>query len=163
LALTSYNHGIGGMQRAKDLYGHDFMRIVNDYEHRYFGFASRNFYAEFLAARDVANHPDRFFPEGLRYEPPLNWDRIVLTYPMPVSELALRYNVDRGSLASMNAAWTSAARRGRVAIPAGTEVWLPPGTVQRVAQLGHLTDQALAVSSKIPASRKSSGRSLQSF
>jgi membrane-bound lytic murein transglycosylase D len=28
LALTAYNHGIGGMQRARDAFGTDFMRIV---------------------------------------------------------------------------------------------------------------------------------------
>lgn len=68
LALTSYNHGIAGMQRAKDQLGGDFVRIVAEYGHPKFGFASRNFYAEFLAARDVAAQPERFFPEGLLYE-----------------------------------------------------------------------------------------------
>jgi membrane-bound lytic murein transglycosylase D len=61
LAVTSYNHGIGGMQRAKNLYGHDFMRIVKHYDHPQFGFASRNYYAEFLAAMDIASDPERYF------------------------------------------------------------------------------------------------------
>ncbi|WP_246598984.1 lytic transglycosylase domain-containing protein [Methylogaea oryzae] len=65
LAVTSYNHGISGMLRAKDLFGHDFPRIVKEYDHPLFGFASRNYYAEFLAARDIASQPERFFPEGL--------------------------------------------------------------------------------------------------
>ncbi len=64
LAVTSYNHGIGGMQRAKNLYGHDFMRIVKNYDHPQFGFASRNYYAEFLAARDIASDPQLYFSEG---------------------------------------------------------------------------------------------------
>ena len=68
LAVTSYNHGIGGMQRAKDRFGHNFPRIVKHYDHPLFGFASRNYYAEFMAARDIANDPERFFPEGIRYE-----------------------------------------------------------------------------------------------
>ncbi len=71
LALTSYNHGIAGMQRAKEHLGGDFVRIIAEYEHPKFGFASRNFYAEFLAARDIAAQPERFFPEGLQYEPSL--------------------------------------------------------------------------------------------
>ena len=73
LAVTSYNHGIGGMQRAKDRFGHNFPRIVKDYDHPLFGFASRNYYAEFLAARDIANDPERFFPEGIRYESGSDW------------------------------------------------------------------------------------------
>jgi membrane-bound lytic murein transglycosylase D len=68
LALTSYNHGIGGMKRAKGQYGHDFARIVQDYDHPQFGFASRNYYAEFLAACEIVTQPDRYFPEGVAYE-----------------------------------------------------------------------------------------------
>ena len=64
LAVTSYNHGIGGMQRARNIYGHDFMRIVKHYDHPQFGFASRNYYAEFLAARDIAREPQLYFSEG---------------------------------------------------------------------------------------------------
>jgi len=73
LAVTSYNHGIGGMKRAKDQYGHDFTRIVKDYDHPLFGFASRNYYAEFLAAREIANNPEMFFPEGVAYETRADW------------------------------------------------------------------------------------------
>lgn len=73
LAVTSYNHGIGGMQRAKSLYGQNFSRIVKDYDHPLFGFASRNYYAEFLAAREIASQPERFFPEGVTYAKNADW------------------------------------------------------------------------------------------
>lgn len=73
LAVTSYNHGIGGMQRAKNVFGHNFPRIVKHYDHPLFGFASRNYYAEFLAARDIANNPEHFFPEGVSYEKGTDW------------------------------------------------------------------------------------------
>lgn len=63
LAITSYNHGIGGMKRAKEQYGDDFVKIVQAYDHPLLGFASRNYYAEFLAACEVAKEPSRFFPE----------------------------------------------------------------------------------------------------
>ena len=84
LALTAYNHGIAGMQRARGTFGTDFMRIVYYYNSPQFGFASRNFYAEFLAARDVARQPERFFPEGIHYERPLNGNGGVLGQVMPV-------------------------------------------------------------------------------
>ena len=118
LTVTSYNHGIGGMQRAKDYHGADIVRIINDYDHRLFGFASRNFYTEFLAARDVASQPQRFFPEGLRYDPPLNWERITLKQTMPVSDIARYYGVDRSQLIALNSAWTEAAHADRAPIPA---------------------------------------------
>ncbi len=56
-AITSYNHGIGGMKRAQSQVGRDFVRIVNTYNGPSFGFASRNYYAQFLAAREIASNP----------------------------------------------------------------------------------------------------------
>jgi len=70
-AITSYNHGIGGMKRAQNRVGRDFVRIVEDYDGPAFGFASRNYYAQFLAAREIAVSPEAFFPEGIQYEAPL--------------------------------------------------------------------------------------------
>ena len=54
LTMTSYNYGRNGMLRAKKLYGTDFRSIVDSHSSRYFGFASRNFYAEFLTALKVS-------------------------------------------------------------------------------------------------------------
>jgi len=56
LAITAYNHGVGGMKRAtQNLATTDFSKIVAQYKSRTFGFASRNFYAEFLAAKAIFN------------------------------------------------------------------------------------------------------------
>jgi membrane-bound lytic murein transglycosylase D len=70
-AITSFNHGIGGMKRAQDQVGRDFVRIVQTYAGPAFGFASRNYYAQFLAAREIASDPMQYFPEGVQYEFPL--------------------------------------------------------------------------------------------
>ena len=61
-AITSYNHGIGGMKRAQNQVGRNFARIVNTYDGPAFGFASRNYYAQFLAAREIANNTVQYFP-----------------------------------------------------------------------------------------------------
>ena len=61
-AITSYNHGIGGMKRAQDQVGRDFVRIVKNYDGPAFGFASRNYYAQFLAAREIASNPILYLP-----------------------------------------------------------------------------------------------------
>jgi len=60
-AITSYNHGIGGMKRAQSQVGGDFVRIVESYNSPLFGFASRNYYAQFLAAREIASNPVEYF------------------------------------------------------------------------------------------------------
>ena len=70
-AITAYNHGIFGMKRAQDQVGRDFARILQTYASPAFGFASRNYYAEFLAAREIASNPMQYFPEGMQYESPL--------------------------------------------------------------------------------------------
>lgn len=70
-AVTSYNHGIGGMKRAQNQIGPDFERIVNKYDGRLFGFASRNYYAQFLAAREIAVSPLAYFREGINFERPM--------------------------------------------------------------------------------------------
>lgn len=70
-AITSFNHGIGGMKRAQGQVGRDFVRIVEAYDSPAFGFASRNYYAQFLAAREIASNPRQYFSEGAQYEPTL--------------------------------------------------------------------------------------------
>lgn len=62
LALTAYNHGAGGMARAKRQLGTDRIEeIIARYDGRAFGFASRNFYPQFLAVLDVENNARRYF------------------------------------------------------------------------------------------------------
>jgi membrane-bound lytic murein transglycosylase D len=54
LAISGWNHGPDGLARAaRELGTSDIGVIVRQYRGNSFGFASRNFYAEFLAALDV--------------------------------------------------------------------------------------------------------------
>ncbi len=54
LAITAYNHGLGGVKRAVGTLGtNDIGRVVAEYQGPRFGFSSRNFYAEFLAAVEL--------------------------------------------------------------------------------------------------------------
>ncbi len=152
LALTSYNHGVGGMARAQQQFGDDFATIVRSYSGRGFGFASRNFYAEFLAAREIARNPQPFFPEGISYEPPLNLDRVRLRQAVAAPTLAGYYEVSLWEMNRVNPAWNPVAQTGRVALPAGTLVWLPAGSVARLAQRG-MAGQALALADPVATAR----------
>jgi membrane-bound lytic murein transglycosylase D len=133
LAITSYNHGIRGMMRAKDEYGEDFSRIVEEYNSRTFGFASRNFYAEFLAARDIARNRGLYFPKGVDMQQPLALDSVVLDRPLRSRQIARYYGIRQRKLAALNPSWRWRAIRNYVAIPAGTEVWLPAGTLSQLS------------------------------
>jgi membrane-bound lytic murein transglycosylase D len=64
LAITAYNHGANGMRQAVETVGsEDFGVIVERYSGPLFGFASKNFYAEFLAAIEVVKQHRQYFPE----------------------------------------------------------------------------------------------------
>jgi membrane-bound lytic murein transglycosylase D len=63
LAITAYNHGRGGMLRAQELHGSELPTIIRDYRGKTFGYASMNFYAEFLAAVDVYENYLQHFGE----------------------------------------------------------------------------------------------------
>lgn len=136
IALTSYNHGVGGMSRAVAEHGRDYERIFNQYRGRSFGFASRNFYAEFLAARDLVQHPDLFAGEPLEPEPPLDLDSIRLEHGATPAGIARAYGVPLPELVQINPAWTSRAVQRGLALPRNTRVWLPPTTLARLERDG---------------------------
>lgn len=128
LAVTSYNHGMSGMLRAQKIFGNNFDSIVRHYDSPYFGFASKNFYAEFLAARDIARNPEQYFPEGIDYLPLHSLESIVLDQSIKAPVIAKMYNLSIADIAKVNPAWSQRAIKGSVALPAGVEVWLPSGT-----------------------------------
>jgi membrane-bound lytic murein transglycosylase D len=62
LALTAYNHGTGGMNRAvRDTGSNKIEDIIANYKGPNFGFASRNFYPQFLAVLDVERQAQTLF------------------------------------------------------------------------------------------------------
>jgi membrane-bound lytic murein transglycosylase D len=78
LAITAYDYGTAGMAQAAEEYAGDYDRIMRSYAGPRFGFASKNYYAEFLAALQIDQFQDAYFPE-IRYEqapppPPVRTD-----------------------------------------------------------------------------------------
>lgn len=127
LAVTSYNHGVGGMRRAQILHGNDFARIVRLYDAPSFGFASRNFYPEFLAARRIAQSPEEYFPEGVRYQSPLAVKSLVLKRSTHAHEISKQSGTHLTILSDLNPGWSDHALTGKAKLPAGVTVWLPSG------------------------------------
>jgi membrane-bound lytic murein transglycosylase D len=83
LAITAYNHGAGGMMRAKKRLGtSDIGVVVQNYKSPTFGFASKNFYAEFVAAYHTY---DRIMKENkIRTNPPKDEVQLV-TLPSKIT------------------------------------------------------------------------------
>lgn len=132
LAVTAYNHGINGMLRAKAAKG-DYERIFQEHESKLFKFASRNFYSEFLAAREVAkNYPAFFGP--LPIEPPINSKGVVLPNYALVDDLVKHLKVDLETFKSLNPALREPVYKGQKLIPKGYEVRVPQqGKIVRLA------------------------------
>jgi len=129
LALTAYNHGAGGMARAVKRLGTDRIdEIVLHYESRTFGFASRNFYAQFLAARKVLkSYPSYFGP--LHRDEPKVVDVVTLPFYADASDLQQRLGVSPQQLADLNPALRPPVFRSGKRIPRGYALRLPAGTV----------------------------------
>ena len=62
LAITAYNHGPAGVRKAaKSVGSTDIAKIIGRYKTRSFGFASTNYFAEFLAALYAEKYKDEIF------------------------------------------------------------------------------------------------------
>jgi membrane-bound lytic murein transglycosylase D len=125
LALTAYNHGPGGMRRAKEQLGtNDITTIVRKYQSRSFGFASRNFYVAFLAALEIDTNPEKFFP-GIRLNPADNSRVMVMPQPVPASRIATALDVEREDLRRLNPSLLNSVWKGARHIPRGYEFRVP--------------------------------------
>jgi membrane-bound lytic murein transglycosylase D len=134
LAITAYNHGLSGMRRAvRDTGTDDIGTIVRDYDGRLFGFASRNFYASFLAALDVSKDYRRYFG-ALARRPADNLQRIELPAYFPAEALSEGFGVNTTILQQLNPALQPAVWDGRKYVPRGYRLRLPDGMGGRKAR-----------------------------
>jgi membrane-bound lytic murein transglycosylase D len=62
LAITAYDYGAQGMARAASEYAGNYQQILEHWDGPAFGFAVKNYYAEFLAALRIYENQDQYFP-----------------------------------------------------------------------------------------------------
>lgn len=127
LALTAYNHGQGGMRRAVRVMGTTDMGVIaTRYTGRAFGFASRNFYAEFLAAAKIYANREHYFP-GQAVAAPIAFEEFRPSQFVKVTELAKKSDLDLDALRDLNPALSKAVWEGRLRLPRGYPLKVPPG------------------------------------
>ena len=129
LAITAYNHGLGGMRRAVSELGTTDMGVIAErYKARTFGFASRNFYPAFLAAVDIDRNPEKYFG-------PLRMsgasDTIVAALPdyTTVHTLSRTVGLDVSRLRELNPALTKMVWSGDKYVPRGFPLRIPGSIV----------------------------------
>jgi len=127
LALTGYNHGIAGMQRAIEQVGTNDIGIISErYESSTFGFASRNFYAEFVAAVIVYAERAELFP-GISPRAPITFDEFAPGAYVSLVELAQLTDTDLMQLTALNPALHPEVSTGSLLVPATYPLRVPSG------------------------------------
>jgi membrane-bound lytic murein transglycosylase D len=109
------------MARAvKELESDNLVDLIREYHHPYWGFPPKNFYAEFLAAVEIGQDVNRYFPD-LQLDPPAVIKEIELERSVSVVTLAKNTGLTRDQLLGWNPALSTQTRL----VPAGYRVKVP--------------------------------------
>ncbi len=170
LALTAYNHGRGGMLRAKAQWG-SYPVIFANHTSSTFGFASRNFYPEFLAALRVARRLEADF--SVIKERPLISASLRLKGYAAAAELLQYFGVSEEEFRRLNPALMKPVLEGKKYIPVETIIHLPathfirerirsmPQSLLRASQIPDYVPPKPKLKKKAAVSKKAAGRSSQ--
>jgi membrane-bound lytic murein transglycosylase D len=121
LAVTSYNFGQAGMSRAVEEVGSDnLVDLIEKYDHPYWGFPPKHFYAEFLAAVEIGTNLNRYFP-GLELDTPAEIKEIEVARGTSLAALIKSSGLKRDEFLGWNPALSSAVG----VVPAGYRMKIP--------------------------------------
>jgi len=130
LAVTAYNHGVGGMSRAtRQLGTQDIVEIINSYQSRIFGFASRNFYTELLAAHEVEQNAETYFGK-LPARERMEFQSVELGHYHPVEALTKAFGISMETLREYNPSLRPPVFTGQKYVPKSYTLHLPPNFTQ---------------------------------
>ncbi|MDK9708397.1 MAG: transglycosylase SLT domain-containing protein [Desulforhopalus sp.] len=134
LAITSYNYGLGGTMRAVNEEG-SYERIFTNYNKGYFKFAARNFYPEFLAAKNVATYVENNYQGSHAVESRFYYLR--LPGYVHIRDISRHFGLPVEVIEDINPALRPPIISGDKLIPKGYTLRLPAGgkTNQLVAAL----------------------------
>jgi membrane-bound lytic murein transglycosylase D len=131
LAVTAYNHGRGGVARGlAKVGGTTLTDLIQLYQADSFGFASRNFYAEFLAASDVERDWRKHFGD-LQRDPPTQFETVETRDYVPYQTLERLSGADGTTFRTLNPAYSDEVMNGRLYVPPGHLIRVPAGSADR--------------------------------
>ncbi len=138
LAITAYNHGLQGMKRAKMQAGNDIVKIIDEYQSRSFGFASQNFYAEFLAALHVVKNKNKYF-SNIEFKSPIQKTSFVLPDYIHVQTAMNYFDMTKEDIADFNPSLRRPVLNGEKRIPKGFIFQAPTSKIDNLlAQYGQI-------------------------
>ncbi|MBN2008337.1 LysM peptidoglycan-binding domain-containing protein [candidate division KSB1 bacterium] len=125
LALTAYNHGVNGMKRAIQQVGSDdIAEIVQKYKGRSFKFASRNFYAEFLAALHVSRNYTTYFGD-VDFHQPIDYTVLEVPSYMRISTITDKLSVTIDDIKILNPSLRRSVLQSERMLPKGFKLRIP--------------------------------------
>lgn len=128
LALTAYCYGRNGMRRAVTHHGHDISCVLAHHDGRAMGFATRNYYASFLAVLRAMEDADRHY-DAFEPLPPWTYDETTLEAYVDVVRLGVSLGVAPDTLRALNPAYSNRVWEGERYVPPGTRIRMPYGTL----------------------------------
>lgn len=138
LAITGYNHGVGGIRTAMRATGSSNIdTLIQKYDGKAFGFASKNFYTGFLALLWSLENADRVFPDVKR-ESPMLFTEVRLPKDMSIVAIQKKFTMTAQNVNKLNPEITWKHIRSNSVLPAGFEIKIPKVetyTVEASAQL----------------------------
>lgn len=130
LAVTAYNFGRDGLARGlREVNGSQLDDLLTRWDGRRFGFASRNFYAEFIAASDVARDSAAHFGDIERRDP-IEFESAPTAHYVSYETLRNCAGVDEETFRSLNPGFRPEVLDGRLYVPPQTTVRVPVGKGQ---------------------------------
>ena len=162
LAVMAYNHGTNGISRARQRLGSDPPTIIRYYSSNQFGFASRNYYPEFLASLRILRQPERYFPD-LVQAPPWEFREIHLSRSATFAQLQKQYRVPADVMLDFNPAVIRPRASAKLSFPAGYRLKLPPAEIPEAAasvKAAPIVTTAAAPAAPAPAAPAGSGRKI---
>lgn len=131
LAITSYNHGQQGIARAKRRHGSNLLNIIAKYQSRSFKYASKNFYAEFLAAVEVSKNY-RTYWGPLPIATPLEYGEVFLKKAVRVRNLTRIEGLSQQVLREYNPQINKYVWTQSQILPRGFTIRVPPAKIKLV-------------------------------
>ena len=127
LAVTAYNFGRYGVSRALEETGASSLpELIEHYDGGRWGFAAKNFYAEFLAAVEVEQNALKYFGP-LRRDAPEEFEEVETRHYVRYDTLSRLAAADLKEFARLNPRYSSAVVDGSLYVPPGQKIRVPAG------------------------------------
>lgn len=140
LAITAYNHGVGSLKKIVKKYkSNDIGELVENVSaKKSFGFASRNFYATYLAALHVERNANLYFPEPIYKESELQLNYFRLTKKVSYEKFLAVFHNDQQKLKECNPHIKIKFLKKGVFLPAKIILNVPQSSPTRLAETAEI-------------------------